>query len=121
MFPVITRTGTKRRWYHDEPEQGRPDPDSEVLGWVQGGASKVMDPAKVREKLQIMGIQYTQDSGYPDESEIPKVAALYELVEAWVVHEVGAKNLDFNPGLAGPADDFLKDWVQESMEEFLFG
>ena len=77
-----------------------------------------------RELLERLGIQFPKAENqfqYPLDSEVEKVQALYDLIGLWVAHEVGAKNLEFNPGLAGPADDFLKDWVQESMEEFLFG
>lgn len=80
----------------------------------------MMNQEQAREKLQAIGIQFEEGERYPKASEVEKVQALYDLMAGWVLEEMKNQNLQIGM-LAGPADDFLKNWVQESVEEFLFG
>ena len=77
-----------------------------------------------RTLLEKIGISFEGgEYHYPNDSEREKVGALYELIALWVRDEmVEQKSMQLTDArLFGPNEDWLKNWVEESVEEFLFG
>lgn len=85
-----------------------------------------MKQVQIREEMEKMGIKFQEDgSPYPEDDQVAKVVSLYTLIEGFMMSLMREGHIQFTPqhgsALAGPADDFLKDWIQEAAEEYFFG
>ena len=77
------------------------------------------------ENLKKLGITIRPDIDLPEDDQVEKVESLYTLIQEFVVSLVREGHLQFTPqhrpAAAGPQEDWIKDWIQEASEEYLFG
>jgi hypothetical protein len=84
-----------------------------------------MKTKQIRQEMENLGIQFeSEESPYPLDSEVSKFTALQALMRGWVMSMIQEGEIQWTPSsprLAGPNDDFLKDWLDEASEEWLVG